>query len=339
MTISPKFRLALKAALSVGLLGVLIWNIDSEEAISALRQFHPGYLLLCPLLVFIDRSLNWFRIFFLLTSQKVKVRFFDIARLYWISDFAALFMPGGVAVDALRGFMLSKGTTSPRLAAAAILMERILGFLSLMSLALTGAILGAGKIQGLHVPFWAILGFFPLALFLLFLVFWLGPKALRLPLFAREGLWTKIRSWIEAFLAYRHAKAILAKTFGISLAIQWLRIAVVFLLAAGLGLHVEAFYLFFLVPISFVTSMLPISLGGLGVQEGTYVVMLATAGIPATKSFLLAIIGTIITYGVSLPGLYLYLRFGLTGPAPIIPNSAPSQVSAPQEKNLGKKYP
>lgn len=57
-----------------------------------------------------------------------------------------------------------------------------------------------------------------------------------------------------------------------------------------------------------IVTLLPISIGGFGVREGTYVVLLAGAGIAATDAALISVLSVATLFVASLPGAYLLAR-------------------------------
>lgn len=310
MALSKKTSLFLKVAISLILLGVILWKIDPREAFRAALQIDRRMLAACVVLVFLDRVLNWTRMYALLSARKRDFTFFSLAKLYWMSDFAAIFMPGSVSVDALRVYMLSRKHTVLDQAFSGVVMERLMSTAALASLAFIGACVGLGSHAISVRQFWAIAAFFLIFLIGVWMFFLLGPRFVGHRFFSARPLTIKLRSLIESVIEFRRHKGLLTLAYAASLAIQLLRVAVTAVLAAGLGVHVDLFYYFILIPVSTLMIMLPVSISGLGVQEGTYVLLLTTAGAPASKAFALSMINTIVPILVALPGLFIYLKYG-----------------------------
>ena len=61
-----------------------------------------------------------------------------------------------------------------------------------------------------------------------------------------------------------------------------------------------------------IVTLIPISIGGFGIREGTYVVLLAGAGIGATDATLISVLSVATLFVASLPGAFLLMRGGLT---------------------------
>ena len=58
------------------------------------------------------------------------------------------------------------------------------------------------------------------------------------------------------------------------------------------------------IPIVIFIVRIPISLDGLGIQEGLYVALFAYAGLSASESFLLSLVGRVVTLVGMLPGAF-----------------------------------
>jgi hypothetical protein len=62
-----------------------------------------------------------------------------------------------------------------------------------------------------------------------------------------------------------------------------------------------------LVPVSFLVQMLPISVNGLGVREGTFVGYLAQIGVSKESAVALSLIGAVLVMVFSMAGAAAYL--------------------------------
>jgi hypothetical protein len=69
-----------------------------------------------------------------------------------------------------------------------------------------------------------------------------------------------------------------------------------------------------------VVTLIPISIGGFGVREGSYVVLLSGASIAATEATLISVLSVAALFLASLPGAFLLARSGV----------APALEPAPQ---------
>jgi hypothetical protein len=73
---------------------------------------------------------------------------------------------------------------------------------------------------------------------------------------------------------------------------------------------------------------MPISVGGLGIQEGAYGLVFSYAGVPVTQSVMMAVIGRVLVLLSSLPGAWWMLSISKTPvPAPVPAQDSDVSVS------------
>lgn len=89
------------------------------------------------------------------------------------------------------------------------------------------------------------------------------------------------------------------------------RVFEVFVLALAMGLGLSLGGALVLVPTALFIAMLPISIGGWGVREGAFVVLLRLAGLDAVEALSLSLLSRLVNLVVDLPGLWLFVTQGL----------------------------
>lgn len=114
-----------------------------------------------------------------------------------------------------------------------------------------------------------------------------------------------IDEYLESVIA---KKQILLKAFLYSIAIQLFIIITIYILAKGLLLNLSFLSLFVFVPIITVVSLLPISISGIGLREGAFVILLGMINISPEKAMALSILWFLSIVVAGLPGLFVYLK-------------------------------
>jgi len=109
----------------------------------------------------------------------------------------------------------------------------------------------------------------------------------------------------EASLLYRRA----GRTWGlvgiITVVLFVTRVAFVKCLALACGVDVPFSDLLMIVPVLWIVVMLPITIGGLGVQDIGYVALMALVGVSAPIAVSMSVLEHVLTRIVSLPGAFL----------------------------------
>jgi uncharacterized membrane protein YbhN (UPF0104 family) len=96
-----------------------------------------------------------------------------------------------------------------------------------------------------------------------------------------------------------------------SLAYQALVSLQLVMLARSIGVHLPFATAAVTLALVTVVTLIPISIGGFGVREGTYVVLLGAASVGATDATLISLLSVASLFLASLPGAYMLARGGL----------------------------
>jgi len=222
--------------------------------------------------------------------------------------FYGMFLPAGAGVDLIRGLYLGVKSGSKSQSFASVFIDRMVGFLALLSLALFALLLGSRTMR--HLWVFIIVGF---ALSLFFSVIILSRRLRKLGTKVLEkvrffGFGEKLSRFLLAFDHYRENPRTMVLGFLISLAIQGFLGLSAYFLALALGLLDFSLDLKLLKTVVYTSlvnliTMLPISLGGLGVREGGFVYLMGPyVGVEGAISVsLLYYVANVLA---SLPGLF-----------------------------------
>src|SRR4029453_10924205 len=86
----------------------------------------------------------------------------------------------------------------------------------------------------------------------------------------------------------------LAMFFGLTFGEQMLPIVNTWLVARGMGINVGALYFAATLPLALLIARLPISIDGIGVFEGVFVVLMSLAGLSAAQAVAIAVASRIL---------------------------------------------
>jgi uncharacterized membrane protein YbhN (UPF0104 family) len=97
-----------------------------------------------------------------------------------------------------------------------------------------------------------------------------------------------------------------------------------YFIALSLSIRVPFLAFFVVVPLVVIATMVPVSLGGMGVREGMFVLLLSNIGVSGHHALLLSLIGTATIVPFILVGAIIYATRkefreaspDLAGPAP-----------------------
>ena len=218
--------------------------------------------------------------------------------LYLIGSFFNTLLPGIIGGDAVKGFYLYQATRNGGLSIASIFMDRYIGLIVLIIICTLALPFGFGYFHGSRiawlVPFIALS--FIIASFLIF--------GLRLG--QRIKL---ISNFYHYFHTYRNQKNIIAKSILLSVIVQFAAILSVYVIALGFKQNVPFTALLIFIPLTVLFSTIPISISGLGIREGAFVVLFGLINIKPEVSTAISLSWFLAVVASSLFGLIEYLRY------------------------------
>ena len=199
--------------------------------------------------------------------------FWWLVRTYFVALFLGQFLPAAVGGDAVRAVELGRRTHDGPEAVASVLIDRLVGVVSLVGLAVLAYAAGGHSAGGPEVVV-AETTFGLAALLVLGLLF-----SARLRGLAARVLEPRVgekrlaagQRFYEALHGYRDQRAALAAVFGLALAVQIVRVGTIWMLVKALGLDVPITEIYATGPVLFAALVLPVSLNGIGVREAVFV--------------------------------------------------------------------
>jgi glycosyltransferase 2 family protein len=307
-------RRLVRPIVSLSLLALLLSQIELGESLQAIAGARLDLLGLLLLVVIIDRVLAAYRWYVLVRGMAPTVTFGSIIRLTLVSGFVGYFMPGTIGVEIVRAYGLASRTSNALLSITSVLVERLLALLALVLLMVIGLafqppglpaevvrLAGVGLALVLSGVLALMLTPFRRSALLLLAPLWLAP--------ARRGL----QKLYGALDEYARQRRLMLWSAIIALLVQLIRCLQPAIAAAALGtvLPFSAFVTF--VPMVILITLVPISLGGLGVQDISFVYLLGLAGMSAEIALSLSLLLHICVLLSNVPGAWLYARHGARG--------------------------
>jgi len=295
-------KTALKVAVSVLLIGVIVWMLGGIREVGAqILRIRPIYILLIVAVAMIDRGLMAYKWCVLLRGRGIRLPFLQAMMVYCASAIWGLFLPTTVGSDAIRAYSTSRTGIDPKEVVASIIIERFVGFLTAMVLAVLSLILltHLGYLGDRVIFAWLLGGGMLLgAAFLFFVsvsdrVFQLfHDKVLRRVKPGRVAL--KLREFHETYRSFADDRRTLSTFFGLTFGEQLLPILDTWLVARGMGIDVGVLYFAAALPMALLISRLPISIDGIGIFEGIFIVLMSLAGLSAAQAMAIAVVSRIL---------------------------------------------
>lgn len=294
--------------MTIAVLAYLVTRIDLSAAAGAIGRISIGMVLAVLVLLAIDRAVMIWRWILLLRAIGQQVRAKSAAWIYLISSFLGSFTPAGIGADVARVYTLGRRTSQGNEAAASVVMDRMLGLLSILAVGAVatwwlGPRFGLEE-RGLLAAASALVITGTIA----FLFADVIARAMLPRRWQASGIGRRLVQLADAVAAYRDQRSALVAVLLLSIAVQILRTIQAYLLGVGIGLDVPFTYYLLFMPVALLTLLLPISQSGFGLPQAGIVWMLALQGVPEADGFALSLLIVLSGIVANLPGALLFFR-------------------------------
>ena len=276
-------KLLLRIAVSATLLALLLHREGGQKVLENLSRLSPWFVLFAWVFYAGCQWLSAWRWHLLLLPKQIDVPISKLFRFYMVGMFLNNFMPGAVGGDVVKAYYLYRWIKHGNYAVISVFLERFTGLIGLTIISVVTLLFGYSYIaspiilyivaatSALLVAIVVVLWCEPISDFAIRSFRWLLPAA-----FVR-----RLHELYAALAGYRRHGGTLLTTIAISVVIQLLFAVYYALASQALGIPIDIIYfMLFLPPVTLLT-MIPISLGGLGVREGVMIFLFSRVGVSA----------------------------------------------------------
>jgi glycosyltransferase 2 family protein len=299
----------LRIALAVGLTALILWRAHPGQVLRAAAAADWRWILAAVSLVLLDRALMAYRWVVLLCALTpgTRPRFPAVLRIFFISTFVGSFLPS-VAGDMFRAYSLARLRVSGTEAAASVIMDRALGVVSMVLVAITALAFAREMIV---VP--GVLVTITIAA----LACALAAGALYSQRLASVAMWAATLlpgrraqslagGLVDSVRRYAVHHGELTTVLVASIAVQLLRVVQAWCLGTALGITAPAWSFFVFIPLIVIVMQIGLTPSGLGTSQVMFELLFTRVGVSSAEAAALSIL--FIALGVigNLPGALLY---------------------------------
>ncbi|GEM_PF-5729073 len=301
-------KTVLKAVVSITAILIIVKTISGESITNYNLKLSFSYLASVFLVSLVNMGIITYKWQLIIHSNKVAIGFFNLVKVYYISNFFAQVTPIIVG-DSMRAYHLSKYTQEKMNSIGSVLWVRLTGFLAQMILIL----ISLPFVVALGYKFILTVAFLIVSVFILLAIIIMNPSEVASLILKLSRLHKKLHflHYLEKFSVHMMEYSRNKKFFFIVLLLSILdhltRIVACYLISLSIGFNLNFFYFLIFTPIAMMVQMVPISLGGTGIREGTYMILFTKVGLSSVEALVLSIFTYIMTIITTLPGLYFFL--------------------------------
>jgi len=302
----------IKVIISVGLLTYLVYQADPQKILQVFANIghSNGFLYLSLAIIFqllsiLIMAMRWQK---LLEGYGHQVRLRRLSGFYLIGLFFNNFLPTSIGGDVIRIYKVVEDTDDRTSGFASVIIERMLGIAATLSLAIFALFFISRQFHSQKLLVISILLFLSIIMFFIFIIL-KRPFKLLLRLFDKFTFFNvgeKFNKLFEAIHYFSAKRRILLYVFLYSIASQVAIILMNYFLVLAFNLNVSILYLFMVVPVTFVLTILP-SINGVGIRDLGFVSLLSRIGLSSAAALSLSFMNLFIPMIISITGAVLFV--------------------------------
>lgn len=275
-------KLLLKIIITTACLWYVAGKIDFATAWILIKNADSSYLLLALPAFILSKLIAALRLSIYFNNIDLHLSNWQNIKLYWLGMFYNLFLPGSIGGDAYKVILLKRKYNAPyKKTTAAVLLDRFSGLLGL------GLILAIYSFIVLHKTSYmiAISVATILAVILLYFI---------------------VNRWLKEFISSYFPTLLLG------ILVQGCQVLCAYLIMAAVGINTNANEYIFIFLISSVVSVLPLTIGGIGIREFVFLEGSNWFGLSQETSIVISLLFYLITLVTSAAGLVYVFNDPLT---------------------------
>jgi len=286
---------AIKLAVSSALIVYLFSIVDFGETFSRFKTIDSRFILAALALLIVQVAVSALKWKLILRSDGLDTPYLRLLNAYYIGNFLSLFLPSSFGGDIYRVYALSADNRSLGKTTSSVLFDRLTGLFALLTIALIGYVsMPDTKFDMVFV-----------ALYLLGLVsFWLctSQRAVTALQASSIGIIRKLAVLLESFRTYRRDLSTLWKVIAISMFFQFMIVVINKIYALALSIDISLGELLVIIPLVYLTEVLPISINGIGVRDSAFVFFYVMLGYTKEEGLAVALLVLAMRYVSGLVG-------------------------------------
>lgn len=298
----------LKLIVTVLLCIVIIRQADWNKVLLGIKETGAPLVLLSLVLMLLSVTISTYKWQILLSIHGISCAFGQLHRYYFIAMFFNNFLPTSIGGDGYRIYKTLDNARSKSSAVIAVLMERITGIIALLLLGYFSAIWVYLQTENPLARLFILLGTIGLAVSLpLFLL--INWRKLTARILSSEKAPRPLKAIAEHLVDYSRNPG---KSLNVAATSFWFQLhnslAFFILLHYGVGASISLPALLVVLALLNIVAMLPISINGIGLMEGSFIFLSGQFGVPYDAALVVMLLIRVLVMPLSMIGAFFYFR-------------------------------
>jgi len=302
--VKKSLKIFLKLAVSISLIYYLLNKYEVSTIYQTFLQVQGKWIVFALGAMILSNVLGTLQWNLILKYLDIHLPFRRVIAFYFTGLFFNNFLLSFIGGDLVRVYDIKKSTGKNSAAISTVLLDRLIGFLTLISLAFLGLFYVFSKLDSKIVLF-SIPIIFAFLIFILLFLFHKPFAKIFEPIgitLTPKRVHKSLREIYNSIHYYGSHPSLLGKLFIIALFLQSARIFAHFCLSRSIGVSANIAFFFLFIPIITFLISFPITVGGIGVREWSASELFRFASVSGVDAVLFEGLAYIVAIVCSLPG-------------------------------------
>jgi uncharacterized protein (TIRG00374 family) len=285
------------------LLIYIIYDIGIQDIIHSFSLISPLFFILAAIFTIPRLFIASYKWKYLLKKQKIEVSIFNVLKIYLIGIFYGSLTPGGFGLHIRIYYLKKLINPSFEKCIASSFIDGTIRILSGLFLAIIGSILFISTYPEIF-PVVLVFLIFYLTVFIFFMEKKRGGKFLNFFIkpFLPDKYKVNMKDSIDLLYEDLPRLRDTIIPFLVDIIIFFIAAVQTYVIALGLNINIPIFdFLIISITSVVISSVIPITIGGLGVREGFFVLMLSVYGISSDIAIVISLAGFLVK--IVIPGI------------------------------------
>jgi uncharacterized protein (TIRG00374 family) len=297
--------------IGVAIFVYIIYNIGFEKIADAFLSIPIQYFFLALLIVFLRIFVYTYKWSFICNKMKINIGYFDLVKIYLIGIFYGNLTPGALGLHLRIFYMRKKSQASIGKCLANSIIDIETALITGIFIGLVGTIFLIDFYPGL-LPIIILLFILHSSLLVIFMKKSGGSRFFKI--FLRPLIPKKYREGIDQSIDLLYEDMPKIREISIPILFDFITWAIlgtqVYIIAQAFSVDIPYLTFLMLHTLSVIVyGILPISVGGLGIREGTFVFLLLPFGVKAEVAFVISLCGYIVKMLIpALSGMFFSFK-------------------------------
>lgn len=304
-------RTPIKIIISGLLIFFLLYTTDLSAFWHRVSQLSPSFILFAWFYYALCQWISAYRWQLFLTAKNIHVPLLKLFHFYMVGMFLNNFVPGSIGGDIFKTFDLYRFTRQGKISVISVILERFTGLIGLGIISIVALAISINQFDSPTIP--GLVAVSAIIIFGIALIIWYEPIARPIIRILETTLPNRVsdqlRQFYNALYSYKIHVRVIFIAIILSTLIQVLFALLYSMTSMALGVPIELYYFIIFLPIVTLATMIPISIGGLGIREAILVLLFAEVGVASSDILSISLTVHILNTTLSLwGGAILLLR-------------------------------